>query len=856
MNGRIGFIACALLAGALTASAGEVGEITWRGMVPGDGVLNLTDPKAGIDELVKHGLNVIWRIESTSEYGKTNDWARLKDIYAYARSKGVKVLLIASTAVWHRNNRPKDVSFNDWPCIKHSVPWTDHCYCWSDDKLTVDAANRYADHLVGSGAEDAIVMIHPVDTGGLKDPEHWSQRCARCKARWNDDERWKASVNQLNIWNRVLKRRCPQATVGSCIYPYKLDNLREPPEKRDANWQKNFYDYWRHVDEGLEDESFFLGSWIYSDAVAGEVRKLVKKRPLQIHDCYPTDCGVFSTIGRRAALAMDKRPGNIFSSYMDCTRTAWETYFFLGEYLKDQTLPSSVPYDGRVYYNPLTDHTGPAECRPVLAKICREFWGEELAPDLEEFLWSGVLPRYIENPGEVVRHWNRWLNFAQYDPTGGSASTTVIDGAVKVVDDARFMRDQAVRAEVAAAAIDRVLAKLGLSAKSSADDWKRKVPRTVPRDCLRQRARNCRHWLMAAHAQANLREFDDLFLRGEGVEAKLKEMKRLFAEDSAVAEAWGEPHRREWSLKRETLEREIAKAELSVRLAAKPDAAKATEMRTRTWALPKDPKPLVDYPEKNRMTVTWTGEIVVDKPIDLTSHKLRVLPGARVVFRGEGRINLMKGALTAWGATFEADSVLTNDFRIAIDGGSMHLNGCTFRNVRTAKAANWSRGMMHAGVKGESRVENCLFENCSPVVLMMSRRATFAHNRVVGGYNGFGGIFVSSSHQMSVTGNVFESIRGRAVDLQGGDGVLIADNVFIACEEGVSGYEGIGGWKPGVGNLILGNAFFGLRHPIRFRSNPFLGGIVAGNWFEGCSSLEIKDDAKRPHREFDNAFKP
>ena len=840
------------------AAAGEIGEITWRGMVPGDGVLNSTDPKAGIDEIVQHGLNVIWRFESSSEYGKTNDWARLKDIYAYARAKGVRVLLIASTAVWHRNNRPKDVSFNDWPCLKHSASWTDHCYCWSDDQLTEDAANRYADHLVGSGAEDAIVMIHPVDTGGQKDPEHWSQRCARCKARWADDERWKATVNQLTIWNRVLKSRCPKVTVGSCLYPYKLDNLREPPEKRDADWQKNFYDYWRHVDEGIEDESFFFGSWIYSDVAAKEVRSLVKRRPLQIHDCYPYDCGVFSTIGRRAALTMDKKPGNIFCSYMDCTRTAWETYFFLAEYLKDQTLPGSVPYDGLTYYNPLTDHTGPAECRPVLANICREFWGEALAPDLEAFLWSGVLPRYIENPGEIVRQWNKWLSFAQYDPTGGSASITVIDGATKVVDDAKFMRDQANKAEVAAAAIGRALAKLGLDAKSTAADWKKKMPKAVQRDSLKQRARNCRHWLMAARLQANLREFDDLYLAGDaaGAADKLATAKRQYAEDLAVAQAWGEPPRREWTLKRETLEKELAKAELSVRLAAKPDAAKAAEMRARAWALPKDPQPLMDYPAKNKMTLTWSGEVVVDKPLELPSHKLRVLPGTKVLFKGEGRINLVKGALTAWGATFEADSVLTNNFRVAIDMGSLYLNGCTFRSLRTVKAANWSRGMMAASVQAESRVENCLFEDCSPVVLMMSRRATFANNRITGGFGGFGGVFVSASHQMSITGNVFENVRGRAVDLQGGDGVLVADNVFIACEEGIGGYEGIGGWSPGVGNCILGNAFFGLRNPVRFKSNPFLSGVVAGNWFEGCTALTIKDDAKRPHREFDNVFRP
>ena len=836
---------------AESASAAEVGEITWRGLVPGDRILNMSDPKAGIDEMVKYGYNVMYRFETTKDFCVSSNWPRVREIYQYARTKGVRVLIVAPTAIWHRNNRPKSVSYNDWPCVKNTKGWTDHLYCWGDDRQTEEVANRCADHLIGESAEDAIVMIHPVDTGGLKDPELWSKRCARCRARWKDDERWKATVNQLNIWNRVLKRRCPKAIVGSCIYPYKLQHL---VSEHDANWQQNFYDFWRHVDEGVKDDSFFFGSWNYSDAVAssGEVRKLVKRRPLQIHDLYPVVCGVFSTHGRRAALTMDKQPGNIFCSYMDCPSMSWETYIFQAAYLKRQTLPGSVAYDGMVYYDPTADHDSPSECRPVLAMVCRKFWGEKIAGDMEDFCWSGVMPRYIETPGEMVRQWNRARKYTQYDPTGGAGNDVSRTSYTEIVDDTAFMRDQAKKAEVAAAAIDRALAKLGLGPKSTANEWAARMPKVVQRDCLRMRARDCRYWLAAAHAQVGLRTFDDQFRAGDpAAAATLTAAERRFADDYAVAEAWGSPGRRDWKLPRETLEREFAKGRLLLDLSARPDAARAAEMKTRAWALPANPQPLVDYPVDGKATVTWEGDVVVDRQIDLASHRLRVLPGTKVLFKGEGRINLQKGALTAWGATFEADSALTNAFRVSIDGGTMHLNGCTFRNIRTHRSANWSRGMMHAGVKDESRVENCLFENCSPVVLMLSRRATFANNRVVGGD---GGVFVSSAHQMSVIGNRFENIRGRAVDLQGGDGVIVADNVFIACEEGVGGYEGVGGWKPGVGNYILGNAFFGLANPVRFNKNPFLSGVIAGNWFDGCAAINVLEDAKRPHRAYNNVF--
>ena len=166
-----------------SASAAEVGEITWRGLVPGDRILNMSDPKAGIDEMVKYGYNVMYRFETTQDFCVSSNWPRVREIYQYARTKGVRVLIVAPTAIWHRNNRPKSVSYNDWPCVKNTKGWTDHLYCWGDDRQTEEVANRCADHLIGESAEDAIVMIHPVDTGGLKDPELWSKRCAKCRRR-------------------------------------------------------------------------------------------------------------------------------------------------------------------------------------------------------------------------------------------------------------------------------------------------------------------------------------------------------------------------------------------------------------------------------------------------------------------------------------------------------------------------------------------------------------------------------------------------------------------------------------------------------------------------------------------------
>ena len=204
--------------------------------------------KAAIDEVARLKLNMVCDFflicPSTRDETKLAWWC---DIFHYARVRGIYANDYGTTALYSRynsdSNVPDGVTAGTWPCVHEHSPWGDNYFCWADDAQTEAAANRYADYLLETGMDEGIVVIHPVDGGSWQDPEMWSRRCAKCRARWNDHERWKASINQFGIWNRVIKKRCPRAIVGSCIYPYTFNALMTPESERIEKWNESMPEY-------------------------------------------------------------------------------------------------------------------------------------------------------------------------------------------------------------------------------------------------------------------------------------------------------------------------------------------------------------------------------------------------------------------------------------------------------------------------------------------------------------------------------------------------------------------------------------------------------------------------------------
>jgi len=99
-----------------------------------------------------------------------------------------------------------------------------------------------------------ILHLHPADGGAIEDPEVWSRRCPQCRARWKDDERWKASIHQFNLWAKILKQRAPGVTLSSPIYPYAASYASRErfPQASEETWRMNSNDYWTKVHQGID----------------------------------------------------------------------------------------------------------------------------------------------------------------------------------------------------------------------------------------------------------------------------------------------------------------------------------------------------------------------------------------------------------------------------------------------------------------------------------------------------------------------------------------------------------------------------------------------------------------------------
>lgn len=373
--------------------------------------------KGGFDLMLRHKINLygdlFWIKEgATSE----KDYAFFRELVKYASERGIWCNYYSSTSVYLRQTAPKGMKYEDWPCVKDHRSWQDTYYCWADDALTEQAARRAADHLEKLGMDRCVFIIHPVDGGFWTDPEMWSRRCAKCRARWADGERWKASANQFNIWTRVLKERVPHAVVGSCIYPYKFSLLLTPEKERTPLWRQNVTEYWTKLDKALAEPDFFFSSWIATPDVVRELRKILPTRPLDFSDTYPQPAGLFTTCHRKIGSSAGDGTVAVTTQGTD-TYLRLETLIYVNEHLWNLHAPDAETYDGFTYYAGPEDHAvadGPQA--DALRRICRTFWGDALAPYFERVLASGVMPEYVLRPAATVAEWNKVRKDPNYDP--------------------------------------------------------------------------------------------------------------------------------------------------------------------------------------------------------------------------------------------------------------------------------------------------------------------------------------------------------------------------------------------------------------------------------------------------------
>ncbi len=525
--------------------------------------------KEGLDELARMKINVIcdffW-VNPESD-GKQKAWWH--EVNRYARARGIYPNDYGSTAVYFRRNAPKGVTFDNWPCVKGHASWDDWFYCWADDGLTEAAAERYAEYLIAIGAEQGISIIHPVDGGSWQDPEQWSRRCAKCRAKWNDHERWKASVNQFDIWTRVLKRRCPDLLVGSCIYPYTFNALTTPAKDRSPKWAESMPEYWQKLDRNLESKEFFFSSWVAAGHVMREVRKLVPTRPLHFSDTYPEASGIFHAYNRKACTVWEAQGENMFCTQGIDTRPRWESVALVAECTWNKDAPCAEVYDGGTYYDPLVDHAGDTPVfTEALPRICRAFWGGRLAPHMTEVMGSGVMPEYIRDAAAQIKYWNAIRKDPMFDPLGNGAKTEPVKRFAPIADSAERMGEQAKAAEKCVAALQAAEGLLGDLGG-------------IKRVAFMSLAKNAPFWLATARARYALRRVNAMFFEGRNAEALtlLTSARAQAAADYAAAaanlerlkkEPDGRGFRYAWPVSQEKIMMDFDHAEASAKVTLKP----------------------------------------------------------------------------------------------------------------------------------------------------------------------------------------------------------------------------------------------------------------------------------------------
>ena len=454
--------------------------------------------QAAIDELLRHKLNIIgdFRLINPGLLLKPKSAPFLDQtarITRYAEERGMYINVIPMTALWYRYNHPAGVTRKNWPCVSDGRSWKDQYFCWADDQENEAAAERYAAFIRRVGLTRPLVGIHPVDGGGTEDPESWSKRCARCRARWKDDERWKATVNQLNIWNRVLKKHFPEAIVGSPVYPYTIGWLGTPENNRGPLFKQNVTEFWKNVSAGIPDRKFHFGSWIPASHLLKPYRELVGDRSIRIGDPFMTTAGIFTTSHRFASSCLeDNRDDNFFTTNSLDSYGRWESNLLLAEHAWNRNAPGNEVYEGGTYYDGVRDHIGPAVImEKTLPRICYTFWGPELAPYMTKIMASGIAPGYIEDPAKTVIYWNKIRRDPLYDPN--VPLKTLVENKVKpVVDTPELMKLQMDAAIRVNEVLNEAKPHIG-----SLDRYKRKY--------FMYFAKRAPFWLAAARAEYNIR---------------------------------------------------------------------------------------------------------------------------------------------------------------------------------------------------------------------------------------------------------------------------------------------------------------------------------------------------------------
>lgn len=407
------------------------------------------DYQAGIDTMMRFKLNILSDYQYYLDprdvgagrrafYRQMNDYARERGIYA---TRGQDTTELGNST--HDKERPE---FKEWPCVQSTNH--QHYFCWSRDALTRERANRQLDLIKDSGF--SIFFLHPVDGGGIDDPELWSRRCDQCKQRFGDD-RWKASANQYNIWAEVMREKgMDDVILTSPIYPYSAGGTRyeDCAEPDCAAKRKNSVEYWQELHK-MMDSSVVPMLWLGAPDPVSKYASYFGGRPLAIYAHSIRVLGYFGTWHRQNKSNYRGNPQDILllTGGNIGLRLTWMNQLCSVEYAWNTEAPGSEAFDGP-YYDSEKDHTEPKEIiEDWVPRASRALFGKEVGDRMAPVFQVGVLPLYIETPAkgiETTNHYRRKPPDTATDPgdtKGGSQVATYIsDSAARMAKQVEATR--------------------------------------------------------------------------------------------------------------------------------------------------------------------------------------------------------------------------------------------------------------------------------------------------------------------------------------------------------------------------------------------------------------------------------
>ena len=228
----------------------------------------------------------------------------------------------------------------------------------------------------------------------------------------------------------------------------------------------------------------------------------------------------------------------------------------------------------------------------------------------------------------------------------------------------------------------------------------------------------------------------------------------------------------------------------------------------------------------------WTDERVVDKPLHFVRTGLWVRPGARIVFRGEGRIILENGSFKAEGAFFEADSVLTNAFRVEVVGGRLDMSRCRVSGMKThepRKGRGFIVGAFWSQYGDGSRLVGNDFRDSSAVTYANASDVVVQGNL----FRRAEGTGASLFHVVRpvVERNEFMAATVDGLNLNEVDDASVIENRFTDCAVAINA-------RAAKSCRFSGNSVFGGGHGFAFRVD---GGrnVVVGNLFEKLRGFAV-----------------